>query len=251
MPGMDGIEAGRRIKKGSGPRKVPTVVMVTAYGREEVMTQAEAAGLEGFLIKPVNQSVLLNTIMEVFGRGGHRQFQPLAAQATPPGRDRVDPGGPPARGRGQRDQPAGGPGDPGVRRVRRGDRQQRPGGRGEGAVRPVRRGAHGHPDARDGRPAGHRGAAARRPVRRPADHRDDRARDGGGPRAEPPGRHERPRHQADRPRRALRRAAPVGPAGRAGGRHQDPALHSPTRRRDARPPGRVPRSCRGSTAPPA
>ena len=84
MPGMDGIEAGRRIKKGSGPHKVPTVVMVTAYGREEVMTQAEGAGFEGFLIKPVNQSVLLNTIMEVFGRGGHRQFQPLAAQATPP-----------------------------------------------------------------------------------------------------------------------------------------------------------------------
>jgi PAS domain S-box-containing protein len=84
MPGMDGIEAGRRIKRASGPSQVPTVVMVTAYGREEVMKQAEAAGLDGFLIKPVNPSVLLNTIMEVFGRGGHRPFQPLAALATPP-----------------------------------------------------------------------------------------------------------------------------------------------------------------------
>ena len=251
MPGMDGIEAGRRIKKASGPHKVPTVVMVTAYGREEVMTQAEAAGLEGFLIKPVNQSVLLNTIMEVFGRGGHRQLQPLAAQATPP--DAI------ASIRGARLlvaedneinqqvareilESAGfvvelaNNGREAVEKVRSG---------------PVRRGAHGHPDARDGRPAGRRGAAARRPVRRPADHRDDRARDGGGPRAEPPGRHERPRHQADRPRRALRRAAPVGPAGRAGGRHQAPRLRSPKRRRDARPPGRVPRGCRGSTAPPA
>jgi PAS domain S-box-containing protein len=82
MPGMDGIEAGRRIKRAVGPRKVPTVVMVTAYGREELMSQARAAGLDGFLIKPVNQSVLLNTIMDVFGRGGHRPPQALTAQAT-------------------------------------------------------------------------------------------------------------------------------------------------------------------------
>ena len=84
MPGMDGIEAGRRIKKGAGLRKIPTIIMVTAYGREEVMMHAEAAGLEGFLIKPVNPSVLLNTIMEVFGRGGQRQLQPPEARATPP-----------------------------------------------------------------------------------------------------------------------------------------------------------------------
>ncbi len=84
MPGMDGIEAGRRIKQEKG-RKVPTVVMVTAYGREEIMRQAEGAGLEGFLIKPVNQSVLLNTVMDVFGKGGHHQFPALASQSTPPG----------------------------------------------------------------------------------------------------------------------------------------------------------------------
>jgi PAS domain S-box-containing protein len=84
MPGMDGIEAGRRVKHGTIPRTVPTVIMVTAYGREEIMRQAEAAGLEGFLIKPVNPSVLLNTIMEVFGYGGHRQFPSLSSRATPP-----------------------------------------------------------------------------------------------------------------------------------------------------------------------
>ena len=37
MPGMDGIEATRRIKKASRLHQVPTVVMVTAYGREEIM----------------------------------------------------------------------------------------------------------------------------------------------------------------------------------------------------------------------
>jgi two-component system, sensor histidine kinase and response regulator len=84
MPGMDGIEAGRRIKRGAGTCQVPTVVMVTAYGREEVMRQAETAGLDGFLIKPVNQSVLLNTILEVLGHAEHRPSRPLAAPATHP-----------------------------------------------------------------------------------------------------------------------------------------------------------------------
>jgi two-component system sensor histidine kinase/response regulator len=82
MPGMDGIETARRIKRGSSRRGIPTVIMVTAYGREEIMKQAERAGLGGFLIKPVSPSVLLNTIMEVFGRREHRESDPVAAWAA-------------------------------------------------------------------------------------------------------------------------------------------------------------------------
>jgi PAS domain S-box-containing protein len=73
MPGIDGIEASKRIKHHDTLHHVPTIIMVTAYGREEVMQQAEKVGLEGFLIKPVTPSTLLDTIMEVFGeRGGFR-----------------------------------------------------------------------------------------------------------------------------------------------------------------------------------
>jgi len=68
MPEWDGIETTRRIKRDKNLSTLPTVIMVTAYGREEIMHQAEAAGIAGFLLKPVNQSVLVNTIMEVFGR---------------------------------------------------------------------------------------------------------------------------------------------------------------------------------------
>jgi len=67
MPGMDGIEASRRIKNNTNLSKIPAIVMVTAYGREEVMQQAEEAGLEGFLLKPVNPSMLFDTIMQAFG----------------------------------------------------------------------------------------------------------------------------------------------------------------------------------------
>ena len=68
MPDLDGIETTRRIKHSRTLATLPTVIMVTAYGREEIMRQAQSAGVAGFLIKPVNQSILFNTIMEVFGR---------------------------------------------------------------------------------------------------------------------------------------------------------------------------------------
>jgi len=66
MPGMDGIETARRIKSlGLDPE--PHLVMVTAYGREEVLNEAHAAGIEDVLIKPVNASILFDTAMRVLG----------------------------------------------------------------------------------------------------------------------------------------------------------------------------------------
>jgi signal transduction histidine kinase/CheY-like chemotaxis protein len=69
MPGMDGIEASRRIKDHKGLSKIPPIILVTAYGREEVMQQAEQVGLEGFLLKPVNPSMLFDAIVQAFGEG--------------------------------------------------------------------------------------------------------------------------------------------------------------------------------------
>jgi PAS domain S-box-containing protein len=67
MPGMDGIEAARQIKACSGSRPTP-VILVTAYGRESTLCEAEAAGLEGILLKPVSPSLLFDTVMDIFGR---------------------------------------------------------------------------------------------------------------------------------------------------------------------------------------
>ncbi|MBL0713265.1 MAG: PAS domain S-box protein [Desulfosarcina sp.] len=67
MPGMDGIETSSRIKSHRGLTKVPTIIMVTAYGREEVMRLSEKVGLEGFLLKPVNASLLFDAVMAAMG----------------------------------------------------------------------------------------------------------------------------------------------------------------------------------------
>ena len=76
MPGMNGIEASQWIKNHSGLAKIPTIIMVTAYGREEIMRQADEIGLEGFLIKPVSASVLFDTIMHAFRREVPASFLP-------------------------------------------------------------------------------------------------------------------------------------------------------------------------------
>jgi two-component system sensor histidine kinase/response regulator len=68
MPGMDGIEASKRIKGHRKLTNIPAIVLVTAYGREEVMRQADEIGLEGFLLKPVNSSVMFDAIMQALGK---------------------------------------------------------------------------------------------------------------------------------------------------------------------------------------
>jgi PAS domain S-box-containing protein len=69
MPGMDGLEASERIKYHQALSKIPAIILVTAYGREDIMQRTEQLGLEGFLIKPVSPSVLFDTIMHAFGEG--------------------------------------------------------------------------------------------------------------------------------------------------------------------------------------
>ena len=66
MAGMDGIETARRVTalQLSQP---PRLVMVTAHGRSEVMEEARAAGIAATLVKPVSQSLLFDTAIEVLG----------------------------------------------------------------------------------------------------------------------------------------------------------------------------------------
>jgi len=70
MPEMDGIETATAIKNSKKIKKMPEILMVSAYGREEVIGRAKEAGIESFLIKPVNRSILFNAIVDILGGEG-------------------------------------------------------------------------------------------------------------------------------------------------------------------------------------
>jgi two-component system sensor histidine kinase/response regulator len=66
MPGMDGLEASRHIKGNDTLRSPPDIVMITASGSEGLRSEAEAAGVDIFLTKPVNQTALENALLSLF-----------------------------------------------------------------------------------------------------------------------------------------------------------------------------------------
>jgi two-component system, sensor histidine kinase and response regulator len=66
MPGMDGLQVARRIKYDETLKHQPAIVLVTAFGREEVREEAEHLHLDGFLLKPVTRSMLVDSLVNVF-----------------------------------------------------------------------------------------------------------------------------------------------------------------------------------------
>jgi len=66
MPMLDGIETARRILA-MGLQPQPRILLVTAYGREEVFKGAQTAGIEQVLVKPVSPSLLFDAIARGFG----------------------------------------------------------------------------------------------------------------------------------------------------------------------------------------
>ncbi len=70
MPGLDGVETVQRLQE-NGHARTPAVIMVTAYGREEALGNAESRGvaLKSVLTKPVTQSTLLEAIGEALDKG--------------------------------------------------------------------------------------------------------------------------------------------------------------------------------------
>jgi signal transduction histidine kinase/CheY-like chemotaxis protein len=70
MPEMDGLQASRHIKSDETLGHQPAIVLVTAFGREEVREEAERLQLDGFLLKPVTKSMIVDTLVNVFADAG-------------------------------------------------------------------------------------------------------------------------------------------------------------------------------------
>ncbi|CAK0750681.1 two-component system, sensor histidine kinase and response regulator [Gammaproteobacteria bacterium] len=71
MPEIDGMEMVQRIRAMPNISRNLKLIMVTAYGREEVILEAERIGLDGFLTKPFSPSLLLEAILEAMGEKNH------------------------------------------------------------------------------------------------------------------------------------------------------------------------------------
>lgn len=66
MPGRDGIETAESIRNHPDIPTVPKILMLTAYGREDIRQKAGDAGVSYFLIKPVNPSLLFDAVLSIF-----------------------------------------------------------------------------------------------------------------------------------------------------------------------------------------
>ena len=75
MPKLDGIDAARSILE---ERPIP-IVMVTAYGEEELVSRAVEAGVFGYLVKPFRETDLLPAIATA--RARHEELAAVRAEA--------------------------------------------------------------------------------------------------------------------------------------------------------------------------
>jgi CheY-like chemotaxis protein len=82
MPGMDGLETSRIIKRSDRLKHIPKLVLVTAFGRDDIRAQAEELGIDGYLLKPVTPSTLFDTLVELFGVGGQELKPSPASRAA-------------------------------------------------------------------------------------------------------------------------------------------------------------------------
>ena len=67
MPELDGLETIRLIRANKRLAHIPSIIMVTAYERDELINQAKQTKLDGIISKPVNASILIDGIMNAFG----------------------------------------------------------------------------------------------------------------------------------------------------------------------------------------
>jgi two-component system, response regulator PdtaR len=75
MPRLDGIDAARRILE---EHPIP-IVMLTAYGQDELVSRAVEAGVFGYLVKPFREADLLPAIKTA--RARHEELAALRDEA--------------------------------------------------------------------------------------------------------------------------------------------------------------------------
>jgi two-component system sensor histidine kinase/response regulator len=91
MPGWDGIETIRRIRADARFAAPPSILMVSAFSRDEMASEDRQTDPDGFLSKPVGPSLLYHSLLQVLrpasegaepGRGGGRALDLSSLQGA-------------------------------------------------------------------------------------------------------------------------------------------------------------------------
>ncbi|MDF2612387.1 MAG: two component signal transduction system hybrid histidine kinase/response regulator with [Clostridia bacterium] len=67
MPRIDDIQVIRQIKSKQSSKEIPIVSMITAKESKKIKDERADIGIHEFLMKPINQSMLFDTIVNIFG----------------------------------------------------------------------------------------------------------------------------------------------------------------------------------------
>jgi CheY-like chemotaxis protein len=73
MPGLNGIEAAKKIKTEIKPAVDPHIIMVSGFSATDVKGQSGAKFIHKFLSKPVSPSDIFDAVMEAFGVESERK----------------------------------------------------------------------------------------------------------------------------------------------------------------------------------
>ncbi len=77
MPGMNGLQVLERIKQDSPSTRV---IMLSGFGSPEYIRQAEKAGADGFIDKPLGIEMLKKRIRDAFAEEPHNPFHQPAVE---------------------------------------------------------------------------------------------------------------------------------------------------------------------------
>ena len=81
MPGLTGIETALAIQQLQLPVE-PKIAIVTAYDREDVRQQSKDIGIEHIMIKPINSSVIFDTLIQLLDDKRQQPVLQAASQST-------------------------------------------------------------------------------------------------------------------------------------------------------------------------
>jgi len=82
MMGMDGVEAVKHIREDPSISQIPSIIMVTAYNRDEINKEAENIDIDDILTKPIMPSMLLNAIADSMGYPTQTEEKRMASSSS-------------------------------------------------------------------------------------------------------------------------------------------------------------------------